>query len=149
MEKQNYFSLEKIIIEHNENMIEQISNRLKKCGFSFIKLPSKIVDLIDKALNDIDFFFKKENEYKKYFEKKPIFGYFNVEHKESFRLLTKERLDEYKLPNNFENIIELIKLLDKLMYDLTIILSKYLFPKTKIHRYTEISLFDGHLECLI
>jgi hypothetical protein len=76
-------------------------------------------------------FFKEPKLYKQKYFKEPIFGYFGVEHKESFRLLTGSRLKEHKFPNNFEDLTSLITKIDSIMESITLILSPTLFPNIK------------------
>jgi hypothetical protein len=72
-------------------------------------------------------FFTRHPNKKSYF-KEPIFGYFNVKHKESFRFLTGSRINEQRMPNNFEDIKTLISTMDQVMYTLAILCTPYLFP---------------------
>lgn len=97
-------------------------------GYAFIKLPQKLVELIDECINPINSFFNNYQQTKKMYYRKPIFGYFNADHKESFRFLTGTRLQEHVLPNNFKSITNLIKLMDKLMLEITHILAPHIFP---------------------
>jgi isopenicillin N synthase-like dioxygenase len=116
------------ILNGDPNTIEKFSDSIKKCGFAFVTLPSNLVQKIDKCVTIIEDFFLQNINYKKHFFKKPIFGYFNANHKESIRFLTGIRLEEHIIPENFIPIINLIKLIDNIMFKLCMKSKKYLFP---------------------
>lgn len=86
---------------------------------------------IDSCADIVDKFFLRDKYYKELFSKKPIFGYFNAKHKESFRLLTGARLIEHTIPKELEKLYALSSFSDELMHKLCLICSKYLFPHIK------------------
>ncbi|AYV76993.1 MAG: hypothetical protein Barrevirus6_31, partial [Barrevirus sp.] len=75
---------------------------------------------------------------KKRFFKAPIFGYFDVPHKESFRLLTGPRILEHNMPPNFTELKSLIHSIDQIMY--TVALS--LFPNVLTDKELDLPFFD-------
>lgn len=136
------FSLSSIL-ENNTDVIEKFSDSIKKRGFAFVKLPINLVKRIDTCVDDIEEFFSYSSSYKSQFLKKPVFGYFSAKHKESFRFLTGQRMSEHQIPGNFGEIISLINLTDKIMFRLSVLCSKYLFPNIMAQSKTHnIPLFD-------
>lgn len=131
MQKKNNFeySILSLILGNNDDEIKKFCNTIKKKGFAFVKLSPNMVKHIDLCVNIINNFFQQDIEYKESFFKKPIFGYFNAMHKESFRLLTGERINEQLMPNTeFKEINKLAHISDEIMYKLCMNCSKYLFP---------------------
>lgn len=146
--KKNYIFSLKTILNNDRLAVERFCDSIKRRGYSFVRVSDYLVKQIDLCTNSIDEFLNQTTKYKESFGKKPIFGYFNAKHKESFRILTGKRLIEHKYPNNFDKIISLAKFSDSLMYRLSLICSKHLFPiKTnsailaKSHR---IPLFEAN-----
>jgi hypothetical protein len=142
------------IIQNDKTTIKYLSESIKKRGYTFVRLPYSLVKLIDECTIIMENFFLQETEYKNFFSKKPIFGYSKVNHKENFRFLTLDRLNEHNLPTNFTKIKHLISIIDKLMYRIVLLTSPYLFPKlieitntkkifdaNKLSKY-DIPLFD-------
>lgn len=127
MEKKKSILIElSSILKNDKDSIMRMNNGLKKRGYVLVELPNEIINKIDRCLMIMENFFGKSREYKKQFEKEPIFGYFDVPHKESFRFLTGVRLNEHKLPNGFEEVTKLINQIDKMMYTITMVSG--LFP---------------------
>lgn len=124
----NYIIPLTLLLEQNKDAINKVCDALMTRGYSFIRLPSNFVKLIDDCLPLIDSFFSKSVKCKNKFSKDPIFGYFGIDHKESFRLLTGSRLKEHKFPSDFNLVENLVKRTDIIMYRLSIILSSSLFP---------------------
>lgn len=116
------------ILQNDQAEISKVAISLQTRGYSFISLPEEIIKQIDECLPSIESFFLNSESYKKEYSKEPFFGYFPVGHKESFRLITGSRLHEYKFPNNFEKIKNLVHGIDKIMYSIALILSPTLFP---------------------
>jgi isopenicillin N synthase-like dioxygenase len=126
-EKVYIFPLDSIL-QNNKTVIEKFSDSIKIRGYAYVKLSPEIVGQVDECVKNIEDFFKNEKEYKELYTKKPIFGYFDAKHKESFRLLTGKRLSEHKLPIKFEQINKMSNLSDKLMHRLCRMTTPYLFP---------------------
>lgn len=116
------------ILQNDKKALIIISGELKTRGYTFIRLTPELIEQINICMPIIDKFFSEPVNYKKLYVKPPIFGYFNVQHKESFRLLTGARLSEHKLPYNFDKIKNLVQTLDQLMHSLALICSPVLFP---------------------
>ena len=133
------------VLQNDKVTISRISEAIKKRGFTFIRLPPKMVSLIDNIQKTMEIFFSKNKYYKKNFYKDPIFGYFDVSHKESFRLLTGNRITEQQLPLDFNNVVSFIRMMDRLMKRITLLCAPYLFPnimnEAKIYN---IPLFDDN-----
>lgn len=125
---ENYIVPLTSILKNNDESVKKVSDSLTLRGYTFIKLPIDLVNQIDECLIIINNFFDNTEQYKKKFFKEPIFGYFNVNHKESFRMLTGARLDEHTFPPHFDKIKDLINTVDKLMYSIALLLSPKLFP---------------------
>ena len=125
---ENYIIPLTSILKNNDESIKKVSDSLTLRGYTFIRLPNDLISQIDKCLIVINNFFDNTVQYKKRFFKEPIFGYFNVSHKESFRMLTGARLNEHTFPPNFDKIKDLINTVDKLIYSIAILLSPTLFP---------------------
>ena len=125
----NYITPLTSIIQHDKIAVNRVSESLQVRGYAFIQLPNDLIKQIDSCLIAIESFFSNHVEYKKKFFKAPIFGYFSVSHKESFRMLTGSRLQEHKFPQNFNEVKNLVHTIDQLMYSLTLSLSPSLFPK--------------------
>lgn len=121
------FSLNSLLSNHDVTL-EKMSDALKKRGFTFVRLPDTLVKLIDHVQNIVEKFFTRDKRFKDMFYKEPIFGYFDVKHKESFRILTGKRIDEQVYPLEFKSVIDLVKLMDRLMYKISLIFAPYLFP---------------------
>lgn len=117
------------IVNNDKDTIDYISYSLKKRGYVFVRLPPKLVEQIDTVTDIMEQFFSNTEPYKKKFFKEPIFGYFGVNHKESFRVLTGSRLNEQSYPVNFNKVKELIDYIDKVMYSISVKLAPSLFPK--------------------
>lgn len=133
-----------LILQNNTEAIMTFSKELMTRGYAFVKLSLELVSQIDSCLKIIDNFFTSVPlEYKKLYAKPPIFGYFNVDHKESFRLLTGSRLDEQKIPKSFNEIKNLIHTVDQIMFALSLICSPILFPDImKKSKELNIPLFN-------
>jgi hypothetical protein len=123
--------------------MKRFSESLKIRGYAYVKLPPILVKQIDTCVGTINNFFNYDVQYKKKFMKKPIFGYFDAKHKESFRLLTGKRLAEHRIPQNFESIQKLSNLSDRLMHKISKNASSYLFPNLEEQSILyDIPLFD-------
>ena len=132
------------IIGNDKDTIDYITYSLKKRGYVFVRLPPKLVEQIDEATNIMEQFFSNSEQYKKRFFKEPIFGYFGVNHKESFRVLTGSRINEQTYPMNFNKVKELIDYVDKLMYSTAIKLAPTLFPNLSENaKRLDIPFFNG------
>ncbi len=118
----------KSILQNNRIAIDAFGNDLEKRGYAFIRLSPELVNLIDPCVSTIEKFFLQQLEYKKKFVKEPVFGYFGVDHKESFRILTGSRLNEHKFPEGFDNITNLVKIIDRIMHSIILLTSPVLFP---------------------
>jgi hypothetical protein len=116
------------ILQNNPESIRRFSSAIKTRGWVFVSLPPKIVSNVDQSLVEIKQFFAHDTHQKKKFLKKPVFGYFDTTHKESFRFLTGQRLAEHLIPQNFNKIKDLINISDKIMYKISILCSDSLFP---------------------
>lgn len=116
------------ILQNDKVTLDYIAESLQTRGYVFVRLPSDLVQKIDECVSLIEQFFSNSFYYKKTFYKKPIFGYFSVKHKESFRLLTGPRLNEQSMPHNFDKIKELIRTIDQMMYITSTFLAPNLFP---------------------
>lgn len=123
----NYITPLNKILENDKLAVTTICNDLTTRGYSFIRLTPQMVEQIDNCVKIIDGFFNKNINYKKGFEKEPIFGYYDVRHKESFRFLTGSRLDEQKLPDDFKPIKNLINKVDQIMHTMTLLCTPYIF----------------------
>ena len=80
------------ILKNDQNSINIVNKDLCTRGYAFIRLPLDLISKIKACLVEIEHFFNKMPNYKKQFNNKNIFGYFDVLHKESFRFLTGKRL---------------------------------------------------------
>lgn len=114
------------LLQQNKKAINLVSNDLQTRGFSFIRLPDDLDKQIDACMLNMKVFFSQNQEYKNKYNKNGIFGYFPVKHKESFRLLTGSRLNEFNVP--ISELKNLIQTVDQIMYTLTLALSTNLFP---------------------
>jgi len=114
------------ILQNNKQAIDRMNNGLKIRGYVIVELDNELINQIDNCMKIIENFFENDKEYKKLYYKKPIFGYFDVKHKESFRFLTGSRLEEQKLPIGFDEIKNLIHMMDQIMFTLTTVST--LFP---------------------
>ena len=94
----NYITPLTSVLQNDKDSVMTFCNDLKTRGYAFVKLPNDVVKKVDIATKIIEDFYTKDKSYKNMFKKEPIFGYFDVSHKESFRFLTGTRLDEQKLP---------------------------------------------------
>lgn len=132
------------ILEGNDNAIKNICKSLINRGYAFIILPDFLIKEIDNLMVIINNFFDKELEYKTPFFKKPMFGYFDVGHKESFRLFTGSRIQENIYPYQFDKIQNFAQYIDKIMYSLSLLLSPYIFPNL-INKSKELDIpfFNG------
>lgn len=115
-----------LILQNDKEAINRLNKGLKTRGYVLVSLPNELVEQVDRCLGIIENFFNRRKEYKKVYVKEPIFGYFDVEHKESFRLLTGSRLDEHKLPMGFDEIKNLTRTIDQIMF--TVTTASSLFP---------------------
>jgi len=80
----NYIISLDSIVRNDRDAINKVSDSLKTRGYAFIRLPEKTKKHIDQCLELVEDFFQQPKLYKEKFFKEPIFGYFGVEHKESF-----------------------------------------------------------------
>ena len=124
----NYIISLTSLLQNDNNSINLITESLITRGYSFIRLPKELVSQIDVCMQLMELFFQEPLYYKKKYFKEPIFGYFPVNHKESFRLLTGTRLNEQQIPENLSKLKNLINTIDKIMYSISLILSPTLFP---------------------
>ena len=116
------------ILQNERIAIIKLCESLKIRGFCFVELTDDLVNQIDISLKNSEIFFARDVKDKKTFFKEPIFGYSNVDHKESFRFLTGSRISEHKIPNNFAQIKNLIQTIDKIMYTIALLCSPMIFP---------------------
>jgi hypothetical protein len=132
MAEKNYIISLIHLLKNNIECINCINQSLHVRGYAFIRLDEKFVSLIDESLSEMENFFTLDiNSKRKYF-KAPIFGYFDVPHKESFRILTGSRLKEHLFPESFNKIKFLINIMDKIMYRIVTILKPYVFANREI-----------------
>ena len=124
----NYVVPLTLILQNDKEAIKTLSDELKTRGYTFVKLSPELVNQVDVCMGIIEAFFARYIDYKKAFFKAPIFGYFGVDHKESFRFLTGSRLSEQKLPTGFDEIKNLIHTIDQIMFTVTLLCSPVLFP---------------------
>ena len=116
------------ILKRDTKSIIYITHAMKKRGFVFVKLPDELVKQVDLVTKIMENFFSNTTEYKEKFKKKPIFGYFGVDHKESFRLLTRTRMNEQSYPDTFDEVKKLVNQIDRIMYAISMRLAPVLFP---------------------
>ncbi|VBB17933.1 hypothetical protein YASMINEVIRUS_396 [Yasminevirus sp. GU-2018] len=121
------FSLD-MLLKNNKDVVDKFCESIKRRGYSYVRLSAQFVEQISKCVDDIELFFSKDTRHKEKFLKKPIFGYFDAKHKESFRLLTGTRLREHDIPTNFKSVSELALKSDQLMRRLCMNCSSNLFP---------------------
>lgn len=124
----NYITPLTSLLQSDKESLNRIKESLFMRGYSFIRLPKELVTEIDTCMGSIESFFQERIQYKKKFFKEPIFGYFAVDHKESFRLLTGTRIDEHQIPEDLLKLKNLIHTIEKIMYSLSLILAPSLFP---------------------
>lgn len=140
----NYITPLNKILQNNKLAISTITSELKKRGYAFIRLDDNLVKQIDECVNTIESFFDKPKSYKKQFEKEPIFGYYDVQHKESFRFLTGSRLSEQRLPVGFQPIQNMIHKIDNIMHTITLLCAPDLFPDIMVKSEEfKIPMFDS------
>ncbi len=120
----NYIISLELLMKRDNDAIQKVNESLETRGYAFIRLSRDLVSEIDNCLLPIESFFGSSSQYKKTFFKAPIFGHFAVKHKESFRILTGNRLNEQSYPQNFGDIKKLVQKADKIMYAV----SQPLFP---------------------
>ena len=131
------------ILKNDKSALITFSDELKKRGYVFVKLSPELIEQVDTCMKLAETFFKAPLPNKKVFKKEPIFGYFAVNHKESFRFLTGTRIKEQKMPGYFEDIKTLIYTMDQIMFTLSILCSPYLFPNlTDKAKELDIPLFN-------
>ena len=128
----NYIVHLSAILENNKKAINCVSEEIQKRGYVFLRLTPELVEHIDICLKIIKNFFILNPQHKKKFFKPPIFGYFNVKHKESFRFLTGSRVNKQLLPGDFDELKNLITILDQIMYFFVLSSSPILFPNIMI-----------------
>ena len=117
------------VLRNNDDANKKISGSLISRGYAFVVLPNFLVKEIDDMLNNInEFFNNKTTQYKNQFFKEPMFGYFAVGHKESFRMITGNRMHEQKFPDNFGKIQHFGRYMDKIMYLTAKMMEPYIFP---------------------
>ena len=124
----NYIISLTSLLQNNKESIDHVAESLLTRGYSFIRLPLELVQQIDTCIEIMETFFSNSLSYKKKYFKEPIFGYYGVDHKESFRLLTGTRMDEQDIPKELSKLKNLINTIDKIMYSISLILSPSLFP---------------------
>lgn len=124
----NYVITLTSILQNDKESINLVSESLQTRGYSFIRLPRDLIHQIDINMLLMESFFLKPQYYKKDFFKDPIFGYFGVDHKESFRLLTGSRISEHRIPANLNKLKDLIHTVDQIMYSISLMLAPILFP---------------------
>lgn len=117
-----------LILQNDTQAIATLSNELKIRGYAFVKLSPELVSQIDTCMKIMEAFFNLYIDRKKMFEKPPILGYFDVDHKESFRFLTGSRIDEQKMPKTFDEVKNFIHTIDQIMFALTLLCAPTLFP---------------------
>lgn len=120
------------LLQSNKESIDLVTESLLTRGYSFIRLSADYVKIIDSCMESMDTFFSKPLYYKEQYFKEPIFGYYGVDHKESFRLLTGMRLAEHKFPKELSQLKTLVNATDRVMYTLALRLSPTLFPNLLI-----------------
>ena len=131
------------ILENDVPTINYMSECFEKRGYVFVRLPQELVSKIDECMLLIEDFFNNNLNYKNSYFKEPIFGYFGVSHKESFRLLTGARINEHKMPTNFNKIKDLVQTIDRLMYSISMSLSTKLFRNiSATSKQHKIPFFD-------
>lgn len=114
------------ILQNNREAINQLNRGLITRGYALVEMPSDLVQQVDDCLSTLETFFARDKSFKKGFAKAPIFGYFDVTKKESFRVMTGPRLNEHRLPIGFEAHKDLALTLDQIMH--TVALVSGLFP---------------------
>lgn len=124
----NYVMQLNSILQNDKNTMDYISESLQLKGYVFVRLPMELVKEIDSCVALMEKFFAETKEYKTRYAKEPIFGYFGVDHKESYRLLTGSRITEQQFPYNFHELKDLVRKIDKMMYTISTLLSPSLFP---------------------
>lgn len=121
------YSLDQILASDPE-AINGFSESIKIRGYAYVKLSPALINLIDTAVESVEEFFNYGSAFKKIYSKKPIFGYFDAKHKESFRLLTGQRLNEHLIPHNLDSVKMLVNKSDTMMWKLCRNVAPYLFP---------------------
>jgi len=97
-----------------------------------VKLPDLIIKLSEDCESAIKRFFDMNVTYKKDFFREPIFGWFEVPHKEVFRFVTGEKIGLQKFPSEIElKMKQFSTVLDTMMPDL----ASVLFPdvESRLH----------------
>lgn len=120
------------LLANDAKTINGMCNDIKIRGFTFLSFASQSHDelknLVDRTVDEMNNFFTQDENYKNLYSKEPIFGYFSVPHKESYRLLTGSRMKEHRIPHNMMNTIKLAKKMDNLMLKISLGLAPTLFP---------------------
>lgn len=105
--------------------IVKIRTDLSIRGYSFVTLNEHFVNKVNACENEMTEFFNLDNSFKEPYFREPVFGYFNVPHKEVFRIATGNKLENYAHPSNAMK--ELSVELDSFMFDF----ASKLFPNIK------------------
>ena len=97
----------KSLFGNDVKTINDMCNDIKSRGFTFLSFASydDLKKSINNSVDEMNYFFGQDNNYKTLYSKEPINGYFNVQHKENYRLLTGCRMKEHRIPNNMVNTI--------------------------------------------
>lgn len=82
-------------------------------GYSFVTMNNDFISKVKQCEEDMNYFFNSDNK-ESYF-REPVFGYFNVPHKEVFRFATGDKLDNYDYPSN--HVKELSLIIDSFIFD--------------------------------
>lgn len=96
--------------------IVKIRTDLSIRGYSFVTLNEHFVNKVKACEKEMIGFFNLDNSFKESYFREPVFGYFNVPHKEVFRFATGDKLENYAHPSNAMK--ELSIELDSFMFDL-------------------------------
>jgi len=101
------------LLDGDLETVASVETDLRRRGWALVELTRELSEAVTDAREPLEAFFGKKETYKTRFAHPPIFGFVQVPHKQSLRVLTGERLQEQRLPQECgANVRRLAALLD-------------------------------------
>lgn len=110
------------------NSLEEIKSNLATRGYAIVTLTDDLVSLSNECYQEMNEFFHSDNK-EQYF-REPVFGWFEVPHKQVFRVATGNKMNNYEYPSS--TLKSLIPSIDKMMWELGLLLFPGADKMTKI-----------------
>jgi len=120
------------------NQLEEIKSNLATRGFSVVTLTDDLSLLANECYQEMNEFFNLNKYDKEEYFREPVFGWFEVPHKQVFRVATGNKMDHYAYPSL--TLKSLIPYMDKMMQELVL----ELFPGAD--KITKITFDYGLLD---